>query len=238
MEDLQLILSIISGPDGRDATIVPMPLGEPARVDLKKLRVAFFTDNGIAAPTKETAEAVCAAAKKLSGEVAVVEEKRPAVIGQTYEIYLGLFSADGGAGLKELIEAAGTKEIHPLMKRVLEIQRSNAMTMAEFGALVGRWDAYKTAMLTFMDDFDAIVTPVCSFTGMVHGSTYDQLPSFSYTMAYNLTGWPATVVRAGTAPNGLPIAVQIAARPWREDVALAVARFLEGNSDKWNPPPL
>jgi amidase len=227
VEDLALVLHIISGPDGRDAAIVPMPLGAPAKVDLKDLRVAFFTDNGIVPPTKETIETVRAAAEKCSSEVAAVEEIRPPAIEQTYEIYLKLFSADGGAGLEGLIKAAGTNEVHPLMKRVLEIQRANAMTMAEFGALVGRWDEFKTSMLGFMEKFDAIISPVCSFPGMVHGSTYDVLPSFSYTMTHNLTGWPAAVVRAGNAPNGLPIGVQIAARPWREDVALAIAAYLE-----------
>jgi amidase len=233
VEDLDLILRIISGPDWRDTAIVPMPLGDPAEVDLKKLRVAFFTHNGIVAPTEETAETVRTAARKLAGEVATLEEARPPAIEQTYEIYLALFSADGGAGLEELIKSAGTTEIHPLMKQVLEIQRANAATMAEYGALVARWDAFKSAMLSFMENFDAILSPVCSFPEMVHGSTYDRLPSFSYTMTYNLTGWPAAVVRGGTAPNGLPIGVQIAARPWREDVALATAGRLEKSFGEW-----
>ncbi len=46
-------------------------------------------------------------------------------------------------------------------------------------------------------------------------------------MTYNVTGWPAAVVRCGTSKTGLPIGVQIAANPWREDVALAIARVLE-----------
>lgn len=236
VEDLALILQVISGPDWRDAAIVPMPLGEPAKVSLKTLRVAFFTDNGIVLPTPETIETVRAAAMNLSSEVAIVEEVRPPAIAQTYEIFLGLFSADGGAGLESLIESAGTTEVHPLMKRVLEIQRANAMTTAEFGALVGRWDTFKSSMLSFMENFDVIVSPVCSFPGMVHGSTYDRLPSFSYTMTHNLTGWPAAVVRAGTAPDGLPIGVQIAARPWREDVALAVAAAIESTLGGYRRP--
>jgi amidase len=236
VEDLALILRIISGPDGRDTAIVPMPLGDPEEVDLKKLRVAFFTDNGIVAPTEETAEVIRKAAEELSNEVAQVDEVRPPAIEQTYAIYLKLFSADGGAGLQGLIKSAGTTEVHPLMKRVLEIQRANAATMAEFGALVARWDAFKTAMLSFMENYDAILSPVCSFPGMVHGSTYDRLPSFSYTMTHNLTGWPAAGVRGGTAPNGLPIGVQIAARPWREDVALAMAGYLENSFAEWPRP--
>lgn len=167
-----------------------------------------------------------------------MEESRPPGIEQTYEIYLGLFSADGGAGLEALLKAAGTTEIHPLMRRVLAIQRAHALSMPEFAALVARWDAFKSAQLAFTERFDAILSPVCSFPGMVHGSTYDRLPSFSYTMTYNLTGWPAAVVRAGTAPDGLPIGVQIAAPPWREDIALAVAACVEKLLGGYTRPPL
>ena len=39
-------------------------------------------------------------------------------------------------------------------------------------------------------------------------------------MAFNFTGWPVVVVRAGTSPEGLPIGIQIVARPWHEHVAL------------------
>jgi amidase len=34
-------------------------------------------------------------------------------------------------------------------------------------------------------------------------------------------------VRAGTSRDGLPIGAQVVARPWREDVALAVASIIE-----------
>jgi len=57
-------------------------------------------------------------------------------------------------------------------------------------------------------------------------------------MSYNLTGWPDAVVRGGTSPEGLPIGVQIVTRPWREDVALAVAQHLEGELGGWQRPPL
>jgi amidase len=60
----------------------------------------------------------------------------------------------------------------------------------------------------------------------------------AFCMAHNLTGWPAVVVRAGTSPEGLPIGVQIAAKPWREDVALAVAGVIEEELGGWQPPTL
>ena len=56
-------------------------------------------------------------------------------------------------------------------------------------------------------------------------------------MAFNLTGWPAAVVRCGTSASGLPLAVQIAAKPFREDIALHVAQRLEDALGGWQPPP-
>ena len=53
-----------------------------------------------------------------------------------------------------------------------------------------------------------------------------------------MTGWPASVVRAGTSPEGLPIGFQVAALPWREDLVLAVSAFLESRLGGWKHPPL
>ncbi len=238
VEDLALLLPIISGVDGQDTAVVPAPLGDPVAVDPHRLRVAFHTDHGIQTPSGEIAETVRKAAAALAEGGIQVEEARPGVMDQTYEIYFGLFTADGGAGLESVLQMAGTTRVHPLMQRVLDLQRAGVNSMAQFSTLVGRWDAYRREMLAFMSSYDALLCPVCSFAGMVHGSTYDRLPCFSYTMAANLTGWPAAVVRAGSTSSGLPIGVQIIAAPWREDVALAIAQVLQDALGGWQPPPL
>ncbi len=238
VEDLSTVLPIIAGVDWRDPAIVPMFLGDATKVELGALRVAFHTGNGIETPTRETVQAVKNAVKALEASVAAIEEARPRDIEQTYEIYLGLFTADGGAGLEELLKVAGTKKVHPLTQCVLDLQRSQAEPVAAFGILMGQWDAFRCSLLSFMEKFDVILCPVCSFPGMVHGSTYDRLSAFSYTMTYNLTGWPAAVVRAGTSPENLPIGVQIVARPWREDVVLAVAAKIQEALGGYQRPPL
>src|ERR1043165_707964 len=45
-EDLGLLLPILAGPDDWDALMAPVPLGDPANVDLKSLRVAFYARTG------------------------------------------------------------------------------------------------------------------------------------------------------------------------------------------------
>jgi amidase len=238
VEDLELALNIISGIDWRDAAIVPKSLGKSDNVDLRKLRVAFHTDNGIVAPEQEISEAVRRSAAVLSEAGAMVEEVRPPAISETYEIYRGLFCADGGAGLRGILKSAGTEQVHPLLQQALELQERYGMSVADYSSLVARWDKFRSAMLSFMENYDVVLCPVCSFAGMVHGSTYDRLPSFSHTMTYNLTGWPAAVVRAGNSMEGLPLGVQVAARPWQEHVALAVARRIEEALGGWQTPPI
>jgi amidase len=98
-----------------------------------------------------------------------------------------------------------------------------------------RWDEMRTRMLSFMKDYDAIICPAAASPALPHGTSFDYLSSFSYTMTFNFTGWPAAVVRCGTSPEGLPINVQIVARPWREDVALAAAMHLEKVFGGWRP---
>ena len=56
---------------------------------------------------------------------------------------------------------------------------------------------------------------------------------------FNDTGLPVAVVRCGWSDDGrLPIGLQIVARPWREDVCLAVASHLESRSSGWKRPPI
>ena len=71
-----------------------------------------------------------------------------------------------------------------------------------------------------------------------HGESNAAWFGDTYSDVHNLTGWPAVVVRGRQTAEGLPIGVQLVARPWREDIALAAARVVEDASGGWQPPPL
>ena len=60
----------------------------------------------------------------------------------------------------------------------------------------------------------------------------------AFCMAFNVTDWPAVVVRGGTSPDGMPIGVQVVAKPWREDQAIAVAASIEKKLGGGQPPNL
>ena len=231
VDDLSLILPIIAGPDHIDPGIVPMPMGDPNEVDLTNLRVAFHADNGVFSPSPETEEVVREAAALLDNMGPLVNEIRPTGIEQTYELMIELLSADGGASIRRLLRNAGTKE-HTLPW----LRLAEPIDAPRLDARIMKWSRFQSAMLSFFKDYDIILGPVNAFPAMPHGSLGADLEAFSYAMTYNLTGWPAAVVRGGTTPNGLPIGVQIVAHPWREDVALAVAGCLERMLGGFQPP--
>jgi amidase len=238
VEDLLLVLPIIAGVDWRDPAIVPMLLGEPRAVSLRGLRVAVHTDNGIMAPTPETAAAVRAAATALAEAGARVEEDRPAALERTVDLANSLSGGDGRAWVRRLLQRADTQAIHPLLQQ--RFDEATALPVGEFTHVLEEVDQFRSAMLMFMERYDVILCPTCAYPAPPHGMLMtDALrKGTSYTSAYNLTGWPGAVVRGGTSPEGVPIGVQAVAQPWREDVALAVALHLEQALGGWQRPML
>ena len=236
VEDLELLLPIISGPDGVDPFVYPVPLGDPAAVRLRGLRVAMFTDNGVRTPTPETVAAVRAAADALADAGAAVLERRPPGFDEAWEALTAMISADGHAWLARLISAAGTPG-HGSYDTRGWVEFDEGLSGAELTAVVEHADAVRSRMLRWMADVDVIVCPAMPQPAILHGGSTDPAFGDTYSDVHNLTGYPAVVVRGGTAPGGLPIGVQLVAGPWREDLALAAARVVEAASGGWRPPP-
>ena len=238
VEDLTLTLPIISGPDWRDPAIVPMPLGDPADVKVDGLRIAMHTDNGLMTPTPEIQEAVRSAAKALEDMGAIVEETTPEALAMIPDITARLNGGDGRAWVQRILDKAGTTEISPFLQN--RFDSAEPVSTEEFTAVLELLDQYRSRMLGFMQDYDAILCPTAAITACPHGETWidDNKSAFTYSGAYNMTGWPGAVVRGGTSFDGMPIGVQTVSRPWREDVALALASRLESALGGWQKPEL
>jgi aspartyl-tRNA(Asn)/glutamyl-tRNA(Gln) amidotransferase subunit A len=95
-----------------------------------------------------------------------------------------------------------------------------------------RW--YRDRFIELFNDVDVILapaTPVCAprlgeKTMQLDGRTVPLRPNIGiFTQPISLAGLPVVAVPVALSP--LPIGVQIIAAPWREDVALRVAHWLE-----------
>jgi amidase len=239
IEDVGLLLPIISGSDFMDPAIVNVDLGSPQTVDPASLRIAMHTNNNVIPASPEVAAVVESAALALESAGASVEAITPPGIEESFGLFLSLLGADGGAAVGGLLEMYGTTQPHDFIIGLGELLTDFAAGSAgEFDALIAQWQMFNVGMLGFMEGYDMIVCPVTPTPAVLHGTTFDEdvLPGFSYTAAFNVTGWPSAVVRAGASPGGLPIGVQCVAGPWNEHIALAGAEIVESALGGFQPP--
>ncbi|MEN9841576.1 MAG: hypothetical protein RL376_1376 [Verrucomicrobiota bacterium] len=241
VEDLVLLMSIMSGPDGYDAAIPPMPWADPAAVDLKSLRVAWYIDAPSGEVTPETAAAVKSAAALFADlGCKVVEDYPKDLIVELNEIRSKL-SPESRHGLARLADKWGSKAVSPTLSA-----RANrgAVTTAELTELLEKQDANRSKMLNWVKKYDLVLNPVFGRpAGLINGGTGPNGETLNgrganFNGTHNTTGWPAAVVRAGTSPEGLPIGLQLIGQPWRDDVVLAAAAFVEKATGGWKKPAL
>ncbi len=239
VEDLILTLPLMVGLDKNDPFIVPVPLGDPQDVDIKSLRIAFYTDNKVAPSSPETVDVVRRIADVFSGLCQYVEEDRPPGVEYAQDLFARLWHADGCAWVRKLIKEAGTTETHKSLGWS-EDPSFGLISMQENVYLMEEWDNFRIDMLDFMEKYDIIFAPVGPSPALEHGFGLDldsvKSGLFSYVKPYNLTGFPCVVVRGGTSPEGLPIGVQVIANAWQDHVALATALLIEAEFGGWRPP--
>jgi amidase len=228
VSDLAVMLPIMAGPDGRDFSVVSARLDTPDRVSIRGLRIGVLKNNALPPVTPATEGAVQAACDHLSAAGAILADTPMAGAEDAYPLWSDIFG-DGGDGMRQLLKTWGSDHASSLLDRSLETIFARRLTSAaEVYALLARWDQFRLKMHRLIGEFDALVSPTNAFAAPEHGTTFDadRLEACAYTMLHNLTGWPACVVRAGSHGQ-LPIAVQVTAPHWREDVALAVASEIE-----------
>jgi fatty acid amide hydrolase len=278
--DVGLGLDVING--GRAPAVEPpMPLGDYAGVNVAKLRVAYYADDGTFTVAPAVRRAVQEAAAALEQAGASVAEWRPPQVPHALELFYGIVSADGGAGFTATLGrdkrdprnamlmtlAARSRPTLAALGGLLRLLGQNGMAagIGEFGhrdtwhywQLVEAQMEYQRRFAEALDrdtggPFDVILCPVASLPAWRHGAARDLILGGAYTVLYNVLGYPAGVVpvtrvrageELGRAPSrdmvqqtaykveqdsaGLPIGVQVVARPWREHVALAAMQAIE-----------
>ena len=235
VDDLFPLLKIIAGVDGQDPATVPVPLRYPSAVKLSALRVAHHTDNGIIAASSDVNRTVRDAVDAVSQTGASVLESRPQALPKLMD-FLYLESAiDGHDWIRQLLEKSGTRLWDPHIDWFWELPPS---TSSEAGRILRDWQRFRIEMLNWFRDFDVLICPAYAHASLPSGFEMagETLTGFTYTAAFNYTGWPSAVVRCGTSDDGMPIGVQVVAHPWREDICLAVAKHVETALGGWKQP--
>ncbi|MCD2111533.1 amidase [Rhodococcus rhodochrous] len=214
LDDLVLALRVISEPH--------VAWTDPATVDVDALTITWADGDGTVPVVDEIVDVVRESARRLGAHPycgsALVEGNE--LFGrlratQTHTDIDALASPDRfGAVIRDLLSTAGR---------------------AEHREVEGLW-AWRTALIhRLLDEMgDVLVLPVASIGAPPLGddrfAVGDRLLTWQEALAscrtISVTGLPSVVVPVGRTSDGMPIGVQIVARPFHDHVALAVAARL------------
>ena len=222
VRDLRLMLSAMS--DDPVAT-----------QEVRGSRVAWYTDDGVALVTEETARAVATAAKALSDAGLTCEERRPPHVERGYEMWLKLFSRASVVQLREAYAGRESEGGSFVSWRLSTADDHPPPTLDDYIAVWMERDRLREELLSWMETTPLIVAPVGATKAYAHdtlkvtvrGSTMGTFRAFSYAQTFNVFDLPVVTVPAGRSNEGLPIGVQIVGRPFAEEMVLAAAEIIE-----------
>jgi Asp-tRNA(Asn)/Glu-tRNA(Gln) amidotransferase A subunit family amidase len=222
--DLRLLLGALSSdPFGRESQ------------DLRGVRVAWYTDDGVAPVTDETARAVRVVAQVLSDAGLRVEERRPPHVERGNELWLKMFSRASVVQLRNVYKGRENEGGSFVSWRLSTADRTPPPALDEYIASWMERDRLREELLEWMETTPLIVAPVGSTPAYPHDTlkvtvgdaTFGTFRAFSYAQTFNVFDLPVVTVPAGKSNEGLPIGVQIAGPPFAEEMILQAAKIIE-----------
>ncbi len=235
MEDISMLFRVLSGQDPCDPVSPPLPLRNPTLDELRHNRIGYFEDDGLTPVTPETREAVQASAKALCEAGFRVEPFRPQTLEPLRRIWWKFF-VQCGAMFYEPTIAGKHAQLSPIFKEFLGIaEAAPPLTATELLSAWAELDLLRAKTLAVMEEYPVLLCPVASIPAFRHGErawsiegqTVEYLDAVRYTQWFNALACPAAVIPVHRSPEGLPIGVQIVARPFEDETALGIASVLD-----------
>jgi aspartyl-tRNA(Asn)/glutamyl-tRNA(Gln) amidotransferase subunit A len=257
--DCALVLNAIAGYDPRDATSVPYPVPDYTRClngDLSGIRLGIPKEYFVEGMQAEVASTIAAAIGKLEELGASVDREvslphTPYALAAYYIIAPSEASANLARydGVKYGYSYAETDSMWEAMEKTRQYgfgpEVKRRIMLGTYALSAGYYDAWylkaqkvRTLIRQEFDQafsrFDALVTPTSPTTPFKIGEKVDD-PLQMYlsdvcTLPINIAGLPAISIPAGFS-NGLPIGMQIIAKPFAEETILKIAHAFQQATD-------
>jgi amidase len=243
--DVTLLFETLSGQDNLDPIGAPVPLRKPEWTELRTKTIGYFEDDGLVPATVETRRAIQDSVRSLRDAGFRVEPFRPRALERMRKLWWTFFVQCGAMFYESTIRGK-RHQLSPIFREFLSIaEASGPLTATELLNAWGELDLLRGKMLEEMASYPVLLCPVASIPAFRHGERswsvdgqrVEYLDAVRHTQWFNVLAGPAAVVPVGQSPDGLPIGVQIAARPWEDEIALAVASVLD-DAFGYRPPPM
>jgi amidase len=197
VQDLELAYGVLAGADASDTGTVPVPI-----------------------TLSSTALARLGRRPRLGFFTSDGDQEPAAEIAAAVRLAADLLGSD-----LEVREVSSPYDARSSLDISRRYWSSTELSGKERDDLLTDWDEFRRSLALAFSQADIFLGPVCARTAPPHGEVSDK--TFQYTLPYSLLGNPCLTVPVMVGCEGLPIGVQLAAAPWREDLLLAIGILLE-----------
>jgi amidase len=235
--DLALLLSALAGPDPRaplSQRAAPLALDGPLDADLEGRRVAWSPSFGGLPVEDAVLDSVAAAVERLGDIGLDVVQDEPDLTGadHVFETWRALMFA---VSLGDLYDSDGDR-----MKATVRwnVERGRALSSADLTAATRLHAELGERVAAFFERYDYLACPVTqvepfpveieypqTVAGVAMGSYLEWMRSCSRVTTMCC---PAISIPAGLSAAGLPVGLQLVARPFAERALLEVAHAVDG----------
>jgi aspartyl-tRNA(Asn)/glutamyl-tRNA(Gln) amidotransferase subunit A len=231
--DGALMFTAMSGPDPRDPVhLNNNELDWRAFLDMgiAGLRVAYSPTLGFAKVNADVARAVEEAVATLS-ELGARVMQVDRVVDDPREPYELLFSV----GMERIRRTVAENEQQHMDPGILEMAAAGRkVDVFSFADAELQRDKWAAAMNAFFADYDLLITPQLPMTAFEAGFEFPEgqgmrrwLDWNPFGYPFNFTNSPAGTMPCGFGDDGLPIAFQVVAPRYREDLIFRLCRAYE-----------
>lgn len=233
--DVVLMMRTLGGQDPADPASPPIQIHEASLHELRSHPIGVFESDGLTPVTEETRAAVQTAAGALREAGFSVEPFRPRTLEQLRKLWWTFFVQCGAMFFESEIRR-GREKLSPIFREFLVIaERTGPLTATELLRAWAEMDLLRSKTLEEMRAFPVLLCPVASLPAwkhgerawMIEGQRVEYLDAVRYTQWFNTLGAPAAVVPVGSSAEGLPVGVQVVARPFEDELALGVATVVD-----------
>ena len=235
--DAAMILNVLAGSDPSDPSCQDLPvpdytagLGQP----IDHVRIGVCDNHFFGHNQPDVENAVKAAIDDLAKAGCSIKNFQVPNLKYSLGAIFAIELASSTAYHDSSLQAGRVSQFEP-----------DVRTLVEMGRLVSGPDYLKAEQLRrvlvedfarVFDDVDVIITPATPLTAWLHDAETVEIAggqesvlaaSWRLTYPYNLVGLPAISIPCGFDRDGLPIGLQIAAKPFDEQTLLRVAHAYE-----------
>lgn len=258
VEDNALLMNIISGYDPNDSTSADIPVPDYTKAlvgEVKGIKIGIPKEYFVEGLDPEVKAIIQEAINKLKTLGATVKEVSLPYTEYAVPVYYIIATAEASSNLARFDGVqygfrSGNRNLIEMYKKTRQEgfgeEAKRRIILGTFVLSHGYYDAYylralKVRTLIKQDfeavfkDFDCIITPTSPTPAFKIAEKLDDplkmYLSDIYTISVNLSGIPAISIPCGFSKKGLPVGLQILAKPFNEELLFRVGHTYEQNTE-------